>query len=98
MRMSSLQISGAGLVAMTWAGHHGSVVGQRSGEAKMSYHGETPARRALRESTVAASGAVQRSLPLILQYLRMTTNQMDGMTMSGWRRVQGRAGFPWVQR
>ena len=54
----------------------------------MNYRGETPARRALRESTVAASGAVQRSLPQILQYLKqekfMTANQMSEiLTMSG---------------
>ena len=55
----------------------------------MNYHGETPARRAMRESTVAASGAVERSLTRILQYLKqekfITGNRMNGiLTRSGF--------------
>ena len=47
----------------------------------MNHHGETPARRALRENTVAASDAVGRSLHKVLQYFVqekfITAGRMD---------------------
>ena len=51
-------------------------------------HGETPARRALRENSVAASGAVKKSLDEVLWYLNqekfITAGQRDSiLTTSG---------------
>ena len=73
---------GAGLVGRS------REIGRVPAENLEMNHGETPARRALRENSVAASEAVQRSLPLILQYLKqekfITGNQLDGiLTTSG---------------
>ena len=59
-------------------------------------HGETPARRALRENSVAASEAVQRSLDKILQYLKqekfITANQLDGIITTGGVSAAYKAG------
>ena len=64
--------------------------------AEVMNHGETPARRALRENSVAASEAVQRSLPQTLQYLKqekfITANQLDGIITTGGVSAAYKAG------
>ena len=58
------------------------------GVAGVGRMGETPARRALRENPVAASGAIERHLELFLQHLKakgfMTADHASGIrSLSG---------------